>query len=275
MKYTMWQKIGIYLLCVPILLFFIGPIVWFMALSIRPAGAVFPDPPSLIFKPSFDTLRYIFIEPGSNLRQLINSMVISSGATLLSLPFSLGAAYALSRYQLRAKKTIMLWYIGILIAPPVVFLTPYFILLVRLGWVGTFHGVILVMQTIVIPFNVWLLKSFIDDVPKELEQAALVDGANWFQTMMRISIPLAMPGIIVTSMFAFVFSWNNIVFPLVLGQKTAKTLPAGTLDYFSTSGIVWNQLGATAVVAMLPPIIIFLLLGRYIVRGLTFGAVKG
>jgi multiple sugar transport system permease protein len=275
MRHGAAQKIGIYLLCIPVALFFLGPIVWFTALALRPAGAAFPDPPSLVFKPTLEILSYIFIDPGSNARQLLNSIIISTGAALLSLPFSIAAAYALSRYRLRAKKFIMLWYLGILMAPPIVFLIPYFILMVQIGWAGTYQGVIVVLQTVTIPFNIWLLKSFFDDVPPELEEAALVDGAGWWQSLLRITLPLAVPGIVVTGMFAFVFSWNNVVFPLVLGLRTAKTLPAGTLDYFGTSGIVWNQMGATAVVAMIPPMIIFLVLGRYIVRGLTFGAVKG
>jgi multiple sugar transport system permease protein len=102
-----------------------------------------------------------------------------------------------------------------------------------------------------------------------------VDGANWWEALRFITLPLTVPGIIVTSMFAFVFSWNNAVFPLVLSNQRTATLPIGTLSYFATTGVTWNYIAATAIITMLPPMIIFLALGRYIVRGLTFGAVKG
>ncbi len=274
-RFTLTQKIAIYLVLGLVVLFFIGPIVWFLMLALRPPETAFTTPPTFFFTPTLEAFRYTFVSPGRNLPQLVSSMIVSTGATLLSLPFSIAAAYALSRYNLRAKRFLMMWYISLLMAPPIVFLIPYFILMTRIGWAGTYQAMIIILQTVTIPFSIWLLKSFIDEVPRELEEAARIDGATWHQTLFRITLPLAMPGIIVTSMFAFVFSWNNLVFPLVLSRQTTTTLPVGTLSYFATTGVTWNYIGATAVIAMLPPMLIFLLLGRYIVRGLTFGAVKG
>ncbi len=207
------------------------------------------------------------MDPGNNAPQLRNSLIISLGATLLGLPFALAAAYSLSRYRLRGKPFIMGWYISLLMAPPIVFIIPFFILMTRIGWAGTYQSMIVLLLTIVIPFSVWLLKSFIDEVPIELEEAALVDGAGRFKTFVRIILPLALPGIIVTSMFAFVFSWNNVLFPLVLSRQSTATLPVGTISFFASTGIYWNYIAATAVVAMLPPMLIFLAMGRYVVRG--------
>lgn len=275
MTFTRAQRIVIYLLVVVVLLLFIGPILWFWALAIRPPGTAFTVPPTFVFKPTLDAFRYTFIDPGNNALQLVNSVIVSLGATLLSLPFSITAAYSLARFPLRSKRFWMLWYIGLLMAPPIVFLIPYFILMASIGWAGSYQSMIIVLQTVTIPFSIWLLKSFFDEVPKDLEEAAIIDGAPWYQVLLRITLPLAAPGIIVTSMFAFVFSWNNTVFPLILGRGSTTTLPIGTLSYFGTTGVTWNFIGATAVVAMLPPMIIFLSLGRYLVRGLTFGAVKG
>ncbi|QFI70668.1 Maltose/maltodextrin ABC transporter, permease protein MalG (plasmid) [Sinorhizobium alkalisoli] len=194
---------------------------------------------------------------------------------LLNLPFSVPAAYALSRFKLRGKKNIMLWYLGLLMAPPIAFLIPYFILINQIGLQGSYFSMVLVLQTLTIPFSVWLMKSFIDEVPAELEEAARVDGARWYTIMWRITLPIVRPGIIVTSMFAFVFAWNNAAFPLVLSSRSTATLPIGTLGYFATSGVTWNYIAAAAVLAMIPPIIIFLVFDRYVVRGLTFGSVKG
>ncbi len=167
------------------------------------------------------------------------------------------------------------WYISLLMAPPVVFLIPYFIIMSTLRLRGSHFSMILIAQTITIPFSVWLLKSFFDEVPVDIEEAAQVDGASFLQTMMRITLPLSLPGIVVISMFAFVFAWNSTIFPLVLSTQRTSTLPIGTLNYFATTGVTWNYIAATAVVTMIPPMIVFLLLGRYIVRGLMFGAVKG
>ncbi len=272
---TTRQKIIIYALMALVMIFFVGPILWFILLAFRHPSDAYNLPPEIIFQPDLGNFITTFVEPGNNAIQLVNSLIVSTGATLLSLPFALAAAYALSRFAMRGKEFIMNWYISLLIAPPIVFVIPYFILMSWIGWAGSYQAMILTLQTLAIPFSVWLLKSFMDEVPIDLEEAAWVDGANRFAAFFRIIIPLALPGIIVTSMFTFVFSWNNVLFPLVLSKQSTTTLPVGTISFFASTGIYWGYLASTAVVAMLPPMIIFLLLGRYVVRGLTFGAVKG
>ncbi|HRW10332.1 MAG TPA: carbohydrate ABC transporter permease [Caldilineaceae bacterium] len=275
MKLTWYTKLLIYGALLLILLFFIGPIAWFLALALRPQSSIFEMPPEFLFRPQLKAFVYTFVNPGVNLPQLRNSLIIGISATLLNLPIAIPAAYALSRYRIRAKKALMLWYLSLLMAPPVVYLIPYFILMTRLHLRGTYFSMVLILQTLTVPFSIWLLKSFIDEVPLEVEEAAQIDGANWYTQLVRVTLPLTLPGIIVTSMFAFVFSWNNVVFPLVLSRQETTTLPLGTLNYFATAGITWNYIAATSVAAMLPPMLIFLALERYVVRGLTFGAVKG
>jgi len=256
-------------------LFFLGPIAWFAALALRPQETAFSTPPVFLFRPQLEAFRYTFLDPGTNAPQLRNSLVVSLGATLANLPFALPAAYALSRFALRGKRSIMLWYMSLIVAPPVVYLIPYFIFMTRLHLRGTYLSMILLMLTITVPISVWLLRSFIDEVPVELEEAARVDGAGTWAVWRYVTLPLCAPGLVVTSMFAFVFAWNNAVFPLVLSTQETATLPIGTLAYFATAGVTWNYIAAAAVAAMLPPMLIFLALGRYLVRGLTFGALKG
>jgi multiple sugar transport system permease protein len=262
-------------LAIVILAFFIGPILWFALLAIRPPETFFAMPPVLLFKPDWTSLTYAFADPGNNLPQLANSFIVAAGAVLLNLPFSLPAAYALSRYRIRGRRNIMLWYLGLLMAPPVAFLIPYAILASALGLKGTYFSMILILQTLTIPFSIWLMKSFIDEVPVEIEEAARVDGAKLLAIGLRIVLPLVRPGLIVTSMFAFVFSWNNAAFPLVLANRSTATLPVGTLNYFGTAGVTWGFIAAAALAAMIPPMLVFLALDRYVVRGLTFGSVKG
>lgn len=270
-----YQRLFVYIGWGVILIFFLAPIIWFWALALRPQATAFAMPPVFLFRPQLDAFRYTFLDPGTNAPQLRNSLIVAFGASLLNLPFAMTAAYALSRFPVRGKRFFMLWYLSLLMAPPIVYLIPYFILMARLHLTGSYFSMVLILQTLTIPMSVWLLKSFIDEVPVELEEAAAVDGASWFVRLTKITLPLTLPGIIVTSMFAFVFSWNNVVFPLILSNQSTMTLPVGTMNYFATAGITWNYIAATSVMAMIPPMIIFLLLGRYIVRGLTFGAVKG
>ncbi|HTW26994.1 MAG TPA: carbohydrate ABC transporter permease [Acetobacteraceae bacterium] len=257
------------------MLVFIGPIAWFFLLAIRPPETVFVSPPVFLFTPTWHAFHDTFVDPGANLPQLFNSLIVSGGAVALSLPFSIPAAYAISRFAFRGRRNLMLWYLGLLMAPPVAFLIPYFIVMNAIGLTGTYLSMILVLQTLVVPFSVWLLKSFFDEIPIDLEEAARIDGAGLASVLWRITLPLALPGLIVTAMFAFVFAWNNAAFPLVLSDQDTTTLPIGTLGYFATAGVTWNDIGAAAVGAMVPPMLIFLLLGRYIVRGLTFGSIKG
>jgi multiple sugar transport system permease protein len=275
MRMPIHRKVLIYIGLVAVLIFFIGPIAWFWALSLRSPESAFASPPQFFFEPTLKAFRYTFVDPGVNAPQLASSLIVATGATLLNLPFSITAAYALSRFKMRSKQFLMMWYISLLMAPPVVFLIPYFILMSSLKLRGNYVSMILIAETITIPFSIWLLKSFFDEVPIDIEEAAQVDGASWHQALTRITFPLALPGIVVTSMFAFVFTWNNVIFPLVLSNQSTSTLPVGTLNYFATTGATWNYIAATAVVTMLPPMAIFLVLGKYIVRGLTFGAVKG
>jgi multiple sugar transport system permease protein len=268
-------KLWLYAALLLLMVVFIGPILWFFLLAIRPPETAFQMPPVLFFRPERNAFYETFVDPGTNARQLLNSLIVAGGAVLLNLPFSIPAAYAISRFAFRGRKNLMLWYLGLLMAPPVAFLIPYFLVATAVGLTGTYLAMVLVLQTVVVPFSVWLLKSFFDDIPVDLEASAALDGARLPEIWWHITLPLATPGLIVTAMFAFVFAWNNAAFPLVLSDQNTATLPIGTLGYFGSAGITWNNIGASAVAAMLPPMLIFLVMGRYVVRGLTFGSIKG
>ena len=268
-------QIILYILLAIVIVVFMTPIIWMLILSIRPAVTNRTIPPTLIFKPTLKYFHYCFVNPGVSRKYLTSSMIISIAATGLSLPFSILAAYAFSRFKFRAKNFLLLYYLGLFLGPPIVFLIPFFLLMSKIGWMGTYQSMILIFQTFTIPFSVLIMKSFFDEVPPSLEEAAMVDGASRIGALLKIVLPISLPGIIVSAMFAFVFSWNNAIFPMVLSGMFTKPLPIGTLNFMATTGVSWNNIGATSIVTMLPPMIIFLVLGKYIVRGLTFGAVKG
>jgi len=152
------QKALIYAFMAAVMVLFLGPIFWFILLAFRHPSQAYTLPPQLFVPLDLGNFQHTFRDPGKNAPQLINSVIVSSGATLLSLPFALAAAYALSRFALRGKEFIMNWYISLLIAPPIVFIIPYFILMARIGWAGTYQAMILTLQTLAIPFSGWLLK---------------------------------------------------------------------------------------------------------------------
>lgn len=267
-------QIILYLLLAIVIIFFMAPIIWILLLSLRPAITNLTIPPTLIFKPTLKYFYYCFVNPGMSRNYLKSSIIIAFSATVLSLPFSIFAAYAFSRFQFKGRKFLIFYYLGLFLGPPVVFLIPYFLIMSKIGWAGSYQSMVIIFQTFAIPFSVLITKSFFDEVPVSLEEAAMVDGTNRIGALIRVVIPISLPGIIVSAMFAFVFSWNNAIFPLVLSGRLTKPLPIGTLDFFATSGITWNNIASTSIVTMLPPMLIFLALGKYIVRGLTFGAVK-
>jgi len=268
-------QIILYILLAIVIVVFMTPIIWMLILSIRPAITNRTIPPTLIFKPTLKYFRYCFVNPGVSRKYLTSSMIISIAATGLSLPFSILAAYAFSRFKFRAKNFLLLYYLGLFLGPPVVFLIPFFLLMSKIGWMGTYQSMILIFQTFTIPFSVLIMKSFFDEVPPSLDEAAMVDGTSRLGALLKVILPISLPGIIVSARFAFVFSWNNAIFPMVLSGMFTKPLPIGTLNFMATTGVSWNNIGATSIVTMLPPMIIFLVLGKYIVRGLPFGAVKG
>jgi len=268
-------QVVLYILLAMIMAIFMLPIFWTVLLSMRPAITNRTTPPTLLFKPTLKYFYYCFVNPGVSLNYLIASLVIAFGATALSLPFSILAAYSFSRFKFPGRQFLMFFYLSLFLGPPIVFLIPYFLIMSRIGWVGSYQSMIVIYQTFTIPFSVLVTKSFFDEVPVALEEAAMVDGANRFVALVKVVIPISLPGIIVSAMFAFVFSWNNAVFPLVLSGQYTKPLPVGTLNYFAVAGVTWNNIGATSIVTMVPPMLIFLVLGKYLVRGLTFGAIKG
>lgn len=274
MKKSFSKKALLYTLLIIVMCIFMVPIIWSIFLSIRPSITNRTIPPTLFFKPTLRHFYHCFIKPGISLNWLISSTIVASSATILSLPFSIFAAYAFSRFKFLGRKFLMFWYLSLFLGPPVVFLIPYVIIMSQIGLVGSYLSMIIVYQTFTIPFSILVIKSFFDEIPVALEEAAMVDGASRFIAVTKVVIPLSLPGVIVASMFAFVFSWNNAVFPLVLSAQTTKPLPIGTLNFFATTGVSWNYIAATSIATMLPPMLIFLALGKYIVRGLTFGAIK-
>lgn len=269
------RKGVLWLLLVFLTLLFIGPLFWFLALSLRPVTGDFSIPPSLIFKPSFWAYVYTFVQPGNNLINLFASLIEAVGTLVVTAPLGILAAYGFSRYNFRGRRAILLWLLTLLLTPPITTLLPNYILMSSLRLVGSYLALIILYQTFTIPLTVWLLQGFFRAIPASLEEAAMVDGATRLRALWSVVLPIAAPGILVALTFAFVFSWNNTVLPLVLSNGNTQPLPIATLDFFTTTGVTWNYIAATSIVTVLPPGILFFLFRRHLVKGLTLGAVTG
>ena len=183
------------------------------------------------------------------------------------------AAYVLARYRFRGNADLGFWILSTRMTPPVAMLIPFFVLYVRTGLVDTYAGLIVAHLALNISVIVWLMRSFFEDLPPELEEAAFVDGASWFGAFRRVCLPVAAPGIAAVAILSFLFSWNEFLFALVLTEQI-RTVPVGLYQFVGYQQIRWGELSAAAVLMLAPVLAFVFLFQKRLVRGLTLGAVK-
>ena len=268
-------KIGFfYAAALAILALFLFPIAWLLLASVKTQIDAIALPPVWWFQPTLDNFRTIFGEERF-LHFLANSLVVAVVSTLLSLLVGFPAAYALARYRFRLRNDIAFWVISTQMLPPIAVALPYLLLMKSLGLIDTKTGLVIAHLTFNLPFAVWLLQGFIREVPPELDEAATVDGASVLRVMRDVVAPLVKPGLLATSIFCIITSWNEFMFALFLAPFEAKTLPVASVGLISFGSIYWGQIGAAASVIVVPVFLFALAAQRYLVRGLSFGAVKG
>lgn len=277
------------------LLFFSPIIFWFLA-SLKPFFLIFQLPPVLIFKPTL--MWYQVVLGGLNYNELmvqltgatagtgggfyysvpyiLTSIAVALTSTILVILIATPAAYSLSRFAFRRRSDLTFWILSTRMMPPIVAALPLFFMYRRLGMIDTYPGVVLVHTVINIPLAVLLLKSFFDEVPYDLDEAAMVDGATRWQAFTKVIVHYILPGLAATAILSFIFSWNEFLLTLTLSRTTVRTMPvaASTFDT-STGGTEWGALAAFGTSAMVPVFIFVLFVQRNLVRGLTMGAVKG
>lgn len=275
--------------------FFFLPILWWMLASIKPTQEILSSPPTLInFEPTLNWYRVVLgnADPTSfNLEEtgsvgrgsggstfysipyLRASAIVGIGSTLLVLLLATPAAYAMSRFPLRRRKDFAFWILSQRMMPPIVAAFPLFFMFRQLGWIDTYHGLILVHAAINAPLAILLLMSFFDEVPRDLDDAARVDGATRFGAFL-ISLQLVRGGIVATAVLAFIFSWNEFLLSLVLTTGGIRTVPVASSTFTTAFITEWGYLAALGTASMIPIFIFILLVQRHLVRGLTLGAVK-
>lgn len=264
-----------YLFLALVCLYNIVPFVWMVFTSLKTDKEAYAIPPTFWpQEPTFQAYTQVLLWTNFP-RYFLNSTVISLGSALLSTLIGSLAGYGFSRFVFRGRATL----IGIILAsqmlPGVLLVGPYFKMLAKVGLYNTYPGLILAFTSITLPFSTWMLKGYIDTVPEELDQAALIDGCTRFGAYSRVILPMIAPGMVATMIFAFLLAWGDLLWVLVLtsGEKMA-TVTLGLSRLVTQFRIIWPQLMAGSVVGALPPVILYLVLQNYLVEGLTAGAVK-
>ncbi|MBD3305376.1 ABC transporter permease subunit, partial [candidate division KSB3 bacterium] len=237
------------------IIFFFFPMLWLLKASFnQPIDAV-SLPPVWIFQPILDNYIAIFQEEPFA-RFLRNSLLVSGGATFAAIMIGLPAAYAFARFEFKGKRDLGFWILSIFMFPPLASILPYLILFRKFGLVDSIPGMILAHVSFILPLAVWLLQRFIRDIPIEVEESALVDGAGTLQRLYRLIVPLMASGIATTAIFCFIFSWNDFIFALVLAPVSAKTLPVASVSLSSWAYINWGKICAASIIITSPILVL-------------------
>lgn len=270
------MKRSLFYLCVSLIVFFsLLPFLWFVDTSLKTEVEVTAIPPVLI--PSIDLHFYrSSIEHYDLLHFLKNSIIVAGTTTFVTLMLSIFAGYALARLRIKYKGTIMGGFLIVSMFPQISIAGPVWRMLQSLGWLNTYQGLILPYVTLTLPLGVWIAASFFRELPKELEDAARIDGCGHFQSLFRIVLPLAAPGIVTAAILIFIYAWNEFFFALlIMTQKAHQTLPVGIALFQGQYTLPWGEIAAASTVATVPLVALVFLFQNRIVRGLSAGAIKG
>jgi multiple sugar transport system permease protein len=254
------------------------PIYWMLTISLKREVDQFAVPPLWFsFSPTLEHYRDAFLTRAFG-QYLITSAIVAVASTLCSLIIGTLAAYALARFKMRRRldRKLALWILSTRMFPPIVTAVPLFLMMRDLGLLNTRASLVILYTGFNLPFVVWMMRGFFMEVPRELEEAAMVDGDSRLGALRRVLLPLVAPGLAATAVFCLIISWNEFLFALVLTQTdAAMTLPVGIAGRVTQYEIKWGVMSAAGVVAMLPILLFALAVQRYLVRGMSLGAVKG
>lgn len=247
------------------------PFFWMLGSSFKTQVDIISWPPKLIFTPTVQNYVKVFAEQNF-LRYFVNSSIIGVSAVVLSLLMGLPAAYSIARYN---QKKLSIFILVARLMPGISFLMPWYIIFSRLKLMDSYVALILSHMLITLPIIVWIMSSYFESVPKEMEESAMVDGATRQRAFLSIILPLSGPGIVTSVTLSFIFSWNNFMFSQVLSMEKTKTLPIAVYNFVSYAEVDWGAVMAAAVAIMAPAMILTMIFQKYVVKGLTMGAVKG
>ena len=251
----------------------IFPLYWLITTSLKPSLDVFSTDMLGFFKISLENYKTVLFEDRYP-SYLLNSVIVSLCTVLITMPVGSMAGYAFARLKMKRKDT---WFFMILttrMAPAVTFAVPIYLLMVQIGLIDNIAGLIAIYVFSNLALSVWLTRSFFEDVPREIEEAAMVDGVSHFGAFLRFAVPIASGGLVATAILIFIFSWNEFFFASILTQSSAKTFTVHLTSFFGSKRILWGELSAASAIGAAVPILFALVMKKYIIRGLTMGAVK-
>ena len=267
-----------------VVIFFMFPIVWIFMMSFQTNETILRIPPQLVFEPTL--ANYTALITGklttvsgtldiAFMRNLWNSVFLSVTSVAVALLLGVPAAYAFARHKFRGSEDIAFTLLSFRFAPALLVLLPLTLYFQKLGLANTYFGLIWVYQLICLPLILWIVRGYFEDIPADIEYAYRIGGHSWFATFRKIALPLAGPGIAAAGLLAFIFAWNNFVFALVLASADKQPVTVGALAFVTSSGIQYGQIAAAIVLSVTPTLALALYAQRYLVEGLSLGAVKG
>jgi len=248
------------------------PIAWIFLAAFKSHVDVYQL--KLFFTPTLENFATVFDDPYRLGEKLVNSTVVALVTVLIAIPIATLAAYSFSRFHLRGETVMLVIILATQFVPAVVIILPFFVMFRDVGLLDTRLGLILVNLAIVMPFAIWMIKGFVDGIPMETEEAAMVDGSSRVQVIRNIVLPMAAPGLLTAGIFCFIIAWNEFLFALILTNKDAVTLPIGLALFKGEEGDLWNLLSAAGIIIMAPMFVLALLIRKYFVQGMTMGAVR-
>lgn len=276
MNATRLHKLAVYAVALTLATFVGFPLLWMAISSIKPSTELFVHPPRLL--PDHPTLQWYrnLAESADAISFFRNSLIVGLSTTVVCLSLGTLAAYSLTRFEFPGKRLFLTSALLAYLFPAVVLFISIYMIINALGLTDTFLGLILCHCVLTFPFALWMLKSFFDSIPREIDEAAWVDGASFLRTFSTIILPLALPGIFSVAVFVFVLSWNEFLFASVLiTSGNMKTIPLGIAEFITSFDVRWGEIMAMGTLATLPVVVLFLCIQRYFLSGVVSGAVKG
>lgn len=251
------------------------PIIWNFLTSIKVRTDIFTYPPKIFFTPTWEYFKLALGTTSASVYpNLLNTIIVALGTMLVSVTVATLAAYAFSRYKFPGREQLMFTVLATRLLPPICAVIPLFIMFNGLKLIDTYLGLVLIYSALNVPFSIWMLKSFFDAVPKDLEESAQVEGCTPLQALWHVTFPLTAPGLAATAVFILVQAWNEFMFAFIFSSIDARTLPVLIAQNRGEDQFFWQNMAAQASILMLPPLIMGLFMQRYIVKGMTAGAVK-
>ena len=248
------------------------PIYWIVSGAFKQQVDIFQL--KLLFTPTLENFEIIFRSPYNLFDKLVNSTLVALSTILIAIPIATMAAYSFSRFRMKGERLMFVTILATQFVPAVVIVLPFFILFRDLGILDTRLALVLVNLSLVMPFAIWMIKGFIDSIPLDSEEAALVDGSSRFQVILNVTLPMALPGVITAGIFCFILAWNDFLFALIITTTKAVALPVGLSLFHAEEGVLWHLISAAGIMIMLPMFVLATIIQKHFVQGMTMGAVR-